>query len=153
MDKYILRKNRIHLREDPAEVQAQPSHVAALRIALLDFDCTISDRLSIDKDDDLDGIESIYKDLRISEYERALINESLAVDKGIQDNAGKLGRGKDREREWECFYRDYFFNPLAGEMKINDKDTRRYAARHLTVHTAPFPSARSSFHFIFARAY
>ncbi|KAI9147079.1 hypothetical protein HJFPF1_13110 [Paramyrothecium foliicola] len=125
MDKYILRKNRIHLREDPSEAQAQPSHVAALRIALLDFDCTISDRLSIDKDDDLDGIENIYKDLRISEFERTLINETLAEDKGIQDYAGRLSRGKDREREWECFYRDKFFNPLASEMKIDDKDTRR----------------------------
>ena len=133
MNTAVLAQNAIYLQEDPVQVQGLPSHVAALRSSLLDFDCTIPDRLGIDEEKDIRNLEGIYRDLRVSESERTLIAESLAIEASTTEEAIKLSRGKDREREWESFFKDHFFTPLLNESKVVDKDLRRYVYMSLLV--------------------
>ncbi|KEY71293.1 hypothetical protein S7711_05886 [Stachybotrys chartarum IBT 7711] len=120
-----LEQNGIYIQEGPVEVRLLPSHIISLRRALLDFDCTISDRLGVSNDDELNRFDTILTGLYASSEERGFVVEFIQNLREMKSKATKLYKGKDREREWECFFRDYFFRPLVNKVAISDDDVRQ----------------------------
>ena len=125
MDQNALARNGIVFEEEPSKVELHAPHVFALRGALLDFDWTIPDRLSISEDESFRNLAGIFYGLDISAFERKEIEKSLAVYKNLREEAQKLDEGGDREAEWQGFFRDFFFRPFTEEMKVADGDSRR----------------------------
>lgn len=126
MHRATLEQNGIFLEEEPAHSGKTPPHVNRLRDALLDFDCTLADRLALEEETDIRDVQAILRDLEVSESERADSEHFLAECGKKRDKAQSLHDGKDREPEWQRYFLNDFLQPLAEEMKISDKDLRRY---------------------------
>lgn len=123
-----LSRNNIFYYKEPAQDGDLPRHIDSLRTALLDFTCTISERLGFETDDDIRAFESRCDAERFTRYDSGYydMKESLLEYETIRKNADRLYRGGDREAEWQTFFLKNFFAPLADEMQIDNSDSRRY---------------------------
>ncbi|KAH7323113.1 hypothetical protein B0I35DRAFT_477001 [Stachybotrys elegans] len=121
-----LEKNGIYIKEGLVEASSLPPHIISLCEAVLDFHGTVLERLGVSKDDEFDGINNTLSHL--DDEECILVWEYIQSLKEMKTKATKLSMGKDREREWEYFFRDHFFCPLANSVAISDRDTR-YSSR------------------------
>lgn len=100
MKRQDLENNGIYLDEEPAESGSLPSHIDRLRSTLLDLRAVVPKRQAGD------GIENERRRETLEDFKR-------------------LYKGKDREAEWQDYYRGTFFYPLAEEMRVRDADSRR----------------------------
>ncbi|KAH8175072.1 hypothetical protein LIA77_06491 [Sarocladium implicatum] len=124
MDRAALERNHIFF-SDQVNVTDLPPRVSALRTALLDFDCTIPDRLGLQSDDDFDDLPFYLKQPNISDKERLAIAGTVRRFKDVKEEAERLFQGRDREPEWQTFFASEFFRPLATELRVKDDDSRR----------------------------
>ena len=127
MKREDLSSNGILFNEELPEEGVLPRHIDTLRITLLDFSCTIADRLELETDDDIGDIHSRCEALDITGYDSGYydIRQSVSEYKSIREDAARLYNGGDREVEWQTFFLNNFFAPLANEMKITNEDSRR----------------------------
>jgi hypothetical protein len=126
MHSYDLERNGILFFDEPGQHNT-PAHVNALRSTLLDFDCTISERLGIYQEDEYEYSSDLISILSKFPFsERTLIDKSLERYRQIKREALVLSEGKEREREWVDFFSSYFFSPLAQQAKVSEEDSRRY---------------------------
>jgi hypothetical protein len=127
MKREDLSSSGILFNEEPAEEGVLPRHIDTLRTALLDFSCTIADRLELETDDDIGDIPNRCEALDITGYDSGYydIRRSVSEYKSIREDAVRLYNGGDREVEWQTFFLNNFFAPLANEMKITNEDSRR----------------------------
>ena len=127
MNRTVLHSNGIYYDEDPAKAADLPPHAASLRVALLDFACTIADKLGCGTDDELVHASStIFSfDAVLSNYERLEISQTLKRIMELKEQAERLHRGRDREAEWEDYYGGSFFKPLVEAATVNDDQKRQ----------------------------
>ena len=124
MNRTTLEKNGIFIEEEPTRTKAPP-HVSTLRSALLDFDCTIPDRLAMTNDRDLRHLTELAADLGVSDFELEEIKKTIARWAPAKENAESLSLGRDREPEWQSSYLANFFHPWARDVKVAEEDSRR----------------------------
>ncbi|RYP58719.1 hypothetical protein DL769_008828 [Monosporascus sp. CRB-8-3] len=130
LDRATLEKNSIFFYEKRGEYGQVPAHVNSLRDALLDFGCTLSERLSLYDDDQFEAHEmlhSVMDRLFVSNSERDSIVHSIQKYRKMKHDAQKLDDGCDREAEWVKFYEKNFLDKLCDEFEITDQDSRRVA--------------------------
>lgn len=101
-----------------------PDSVHILRESLLDFFCTVIDRLGIQKDQEFEHPNNLLQIL--DESERTHIKSIVEQYGTTRSKALDLQRGQDREREWVNFFYKYFFSPLASSLDIAKSDSRWY---------------------------
>ena len=136
MNRDDLERCGIFFFDEPGQ-HSIPAHIDTLRSTLLDFDCTVSERLGIYQEDEYEyssDLIAVFSKFPFSE--RTLIDKSLEKYRHIKREAQALSGCKDREREWVDFFSSYFFSPVAQQAKITDDDSRRY------VHTPNFGQTR-----------
>ncbi|KAH7156579.1 hypothetical protein EDB81DRAFT_945022 [Dactylonectria macrodidyma] len=98
---------KISLREDPTKSEDLPPHVLTLRSKLLEFNHTITKRLRISTEEELQDVEDIFGEMRVPSYERIEIRAYLARH--------KLLALKDPNRGFAVL--SDFLLPLAKEMR------------------------------------
>jgi hypothetical protein len=125
MDQQLLAKNGISFNEDPVRVALLPAHIASLANTLLDFECTVSERLGLLNDEYIPFVENIYKRLEVPEFERSSISEALDHYKTIQTKAKRIHDGEFPGAQWQTFFFENFFNPLVKETRPKNEDSRR----------------------------
>jgi hypothetical protein len=128
MNRETLERNRIYFEEnvDRNMKEFLPPHVQSLRNAILDFDCTIFDRLSCETDEHLESIERDgFPDVIIAR-ECLRLSKTLKECSTASDEARRLSEGEDREAEWVDHFGKWFFDPLYEASTIKDEDSRRY---------------------------
>lgn len=131
MNREVLEKNGIYFEEEVVGARYLPDHVQSLRAAILDFDCTIPDRLSCDTDSELESLEAEgFRDVRLTESDRSALVDTLRECTEAKEEAMKLTRGRDREAEWVDHYVKWFFDPLSQGSQVKDEDTRQYVFVH-----------------------
>lgn len=128
MNRRILEKNHIFYYDEPNPARLVPHHVAYLRGALLDFDCTLAARYSLDKDEELDGYDwdFAWNQLDTSNAERTAVGDQCELLKKKRKLAKYLKDGGDREHEWQRYYRQQFLEPLERASQAADSDDRRF---------------------------
>ncbi|KAI1840806.1 hypothetical protein JX266_013013 [Neoarthrinium moseri] len=139
MDRQKLEANRIYFFEDVGRFDCLHTHADALRSVLLDFDCTISDRLGFYEFEDFEDrtrLHSLLAELHAEEPERKRIIDAIHDYNWRTRRALALRHGWDREAEWEAFFDDTFFARLLGDMQITDEDRRSAKKRHWTLFSA-----------------
>lgn len=133
MNKDVLQENRIFYVEELSKVPPIPRHASYLRSALLDFDCTVSDRFGFDEDiRDFDW-ERAFKDRDARAVERDAVKESMERYEKIQRKAITCLHRREMENRWENFYLKYYLERLAKEVEVSNTDTRRYVRRPVKV--------------------
>jgi hypothetical protein len=127
MNREVLEQNGIYFEENVDRIGPLPVHAQSLRSSILDFDCTIPDRLSCEKDDELQVLElEGFPDIRMTEFNRRHIVETLQRCVEARHDAKKLALGEDREAEWVGHYKKWFFDPLSEASQVKDEDIRQY---------------------------
>lgn len=126
----LLRENHIFFYEDAQEVEQPPPQVAALRAALLDFDCTIADQFALRHDDDINTLdwEHAFRLRRAKKAECDSVRAKLTKYRRTKQKAWLLHDGGDQDTEWKKYYYEHFFEPLMEEAAINEADSRRSVA-------------------------
>jgi hypothetical protein len=123
-----LAKHGISYEPNPKAEFDIPEHVAYLKSALLDFDCTIAQRLDL-RDDILDirdlKLDDAFLRLRIKATEQAAIRDSVDRYEKVQEATHSLAQAKKDEYQWQKLYEEHFFRPLEKSVKPCDTDTRR----------------------------
>ncbi|KAK4225704.1 hypothetical protein QBC38DRAFT_368180, partial [Podospora fimiseda] len=128
-----LKENNICFRADLAEPKRLPHHVKSLRNALLNFTGTIPQRLYIGSQEDnsiLNTPKSFHTRSHqacISLEERQLIETQWKNEKSIREEALRLSNKNTLEGEWQHFFENNFFDPLAEQVKVSNNDDRRTA--------------------------
>ncbi|RYO75612.1 hypothetical protein DL766_004242 [Monosporascus sp. MC13-8B] len=128
LNRATLEKNSIFFFQKKGEYGQLPAHANSLRDALLDFECTLSARLSFYYDDEFEDHEMLYSvmdKLFMSNSERASIVHLIQTYRQIKHDAQKLDDGYDREAEWVKFYEKNFLDKLCNEFELTDQDSRR----------------------------
>ena len=135
MNREVLERNRIFYYDEPDPARPVPDHVAYLRSALLDFDCTLATRYSLEKDEELDGYEwdPAWKQLDVSTDERVAVAHQCDLLKTKKKEAKYLKEGGDREHEWKGYYRTRFLEPLERAARATDSDDRRFVNSQCTL--------------------
>ncbi|KAK3997898.1 hypothetical protein QBC44DRAFT_364098 [Cladorrhinum sp. PSN332] len=127
-----LAHNNISFQRHPKHVMTKglPPHVEYLRRSLLDFDCTIPDKLSFSDMAHFNtpiSFQRSFEEVQIPNSQKGLIKEYLKHCRGIREDALILHKRKAREAEWQKFFDKKFFDPLAEQVKVTDQDPRRTA--------------------------
>jgi hypothetical protein len=129
MKRDILESHGIYYEDDPAKSLANvvPPHFTALKGVLLDFTCTIQDRLCLDDDEDFSNISAItaLSEGKNSQIEHNAMLDSIKMYRTKMTYAGMLNMGEDREAEWQRYYTDGFLIPLRDAMYPRETDSRR----------------------------
>lgn len=123
-----LARHGISYEPNPEAKSDLPEHVAYLKSALLDFDCTVSHRLDL-HDDILDirhfQLDNAFQRLHIEETEEIAIQDSVKRYKKVQESAHWLIQCKESEDKWHKLYEGHFFARLVASVEPCDTDTRR----------------------------
>ncbi|KAI1770207.1 hypothetical protein F4818DRAFT_433809 [Hypoxylon cercidicola] len=121
-----LANNRIFFFEHPDHYDV-PDSVNTLRETLLDFFCTVIDRLGIYQEDAFEQPNYLLSILQtFDDSERTRIAQTIYRHGTTKNWAVTLHRGQDREPEWVSFFYECFFKPLASILNRTDS---RSAAR------------------------
>ncbi|RYP74360.1 hypothetical protein DL771_003027 [Monosporascus sp. 5C6A] len=130
LNRETLEESSIFFFEEKGKYGHVPAHVSSLRDALLDFECTLSARLSFYDEhefEDQEMLRSVLPKLPVSESEHPSIVHSIEAYRRMRQDAQRLDSGCDREAEWVKFYEKNFLDKLCEEFVITDQDSRRVA--------------------------
>ena len=119
-----LENNNIIFDEEHIWSVEGPSHVDKLRVDLLDFDGTVSDRLGLRHEGEENEYKTRSEDIGASDFERGQITKSVKEARYRKAEARRLDVGRDREAEWQQYYWNEFFRPLAEAAKVADEHSR-----------------------------
>jgi hypothetical protein len=120
MKRTDLETNRIFILDITALKGGLPRYIERLRKILLDFAWTVVD--GVDDDDELRRMdENLLNDSSLHSVDRKVVKDY----RRIRDEARHLHIGQDKEAEWQLFFRDHFFHPLALAARMRDEDTRQ----------------------------
>lgn len=126
MNRLDLQKNNINYSEQPEDSDL-PLHVVILRRALLDFRCTIPERLGFYEEEDYDDNQALKSRLKeLGLFQRNDIVDSIKKYQATRILARGYDEGQDREAEWQSFFMNRFLKPLSDQMAIKEDDSRRY---------------------------
>ena len=120
----ILEKNNIIFDEEHIWSGEIPSHVDKLRVHLLDFDGTVSDRLGLRQEGEEKEYQTRLENIDASDFERRQITKSVREALDRKGKARRLDVGRDREAEWQQYYWTEFFLPLEETAKVADEHSR-----------------------------
>lgn len=133
MSRTDLADNKIFFFEHPDDYEV-PDSVSSLQETLLDFFCTVIDRLGIYHEDAFEQPSYLLPILQVfDERERTRITATIERYETIKQRALALQKRHDREREWVDFFYERFFDPLASIFDMTASDSRWYESPSICV--------------------
>ncbi|XXH01479.1 hypothetical protein Hte_007839 [Hypoxylon texense] len=125
MSRTELSDNRIFFFEYSAHYEV-PDSVKSLRETLLDFFCTVIDRLGTYREDAFEQPSCLLPILQVfDEDERTQIAATIDRHDATKKRALALQWCHDLEQEWVDFFHEHFFDPLASKFDVTNSDSRR----------------------------